>query len=196
MKKLACNSNYKCFDSVLKSIQNWRKGFVCSPMLTEKNKAIAQLLKTTEKTILFIKSEYQNTIEPTYQKMNIDDYMFCNKNKLAEIWSNIDEEEICLNALSSLTVDLFNMFCKEYSETGMLASMEQTQHELAEEKYLLETPDFPDVLRANDFAGMVIRLEWLVDHFSDNPYAKIFLLRRHEETEKILLDSEDNLCYG
>lgn len=196
MKKLACNSNYKCFDSVLKSIQNWRKGFVCSPMLTEKNKAIAQLLKTTEKTILFIKSEYQNTIEPTYQKMNIDDYMFCNKNKLAEIWSNIDEEEICLNALSSLTVDLFNMFCKEYSETGMLVSMDQTQHELAEEKYLLEMPDFPDVLRANDFAGMVIRLEWLVDHFSDNPYAKIFLLRRHEETEKILLDSEDNLCYG
>jgi len=196
MKKLACNSNYKCFDCVLKSIQNWRKGFVCSPMLTEKNKAIAQLLKTTEKTILFIKNEYQNTIEPTYQKMNIDDYMFCNKNKLAEIWSNIDEEEICLNALSSLTVDLFNMFCKEYSEMGVIVSMDHPRRELAEEKCFMETPDFPAVLRANDFASMVTRLEWLVDHFSDNPYAKIFLLRRHEETEKVLLDSEVNLCFG
>ena len=195
MEERIIEKKYGIIDELLNEV-NEKRELLKSKREEKCFQPIFHMYDVMEKNALFIRNEIRKSIEPVFEEMiMLADILQNNDGKLTKHEINKGRNTYlkfcfelgCLNTMFMLNSE---MLAACYSE-HLLA--DERESELSEmiEKYSIgpdvdfdEMPGLPSILNVYDFEGFANRIEWLVDHYHNNKYAKIYLQARRDVCEK------------
>ena len=195
MEESIIEKKYGIIDELLNEV-NEKRELLKSKREEESFQPIFHMYDVMEENALFIRNEIRNSVAPAFEEIiMLADKLENNDGKLTKheikigrnTFLKISFELGCLDTMFELNSELLaGCYCdhlRAYVREPELSEMIE-KYSIGPDVDFDEIPGLPSILNVYDFEGFANRIEWLINHYHNNKYAKIYLNARRDVCEK------------